>query len=90
MPLIAALWRRLHTLVQHGAESNVPADQHVARGGEHGGSPVRGSGWDATATTGTAESQPFVGRAAGVDVGYAGETGAEARGEAPDKDVHHG
>ena len=34
---------------------------------------------DAAATTGTAESETFVGRVAGQDVGYAGETGAERR-----------
>jgi hypothetical protein len=34
---------------------------------------------DAGSTTGTGESQEFVGRVAGQDVGYAGETGAERR-----------
>jgi hypothetical protein len=34
---------------------------------------------DAAATTGTGESEEFVGRVAGQDVGYAGETGAERR-----------
>ena len=34
---------------------------------------------DATSTTGTGESDEFVGRVAGQDVGYAGETGAERR-----------
>jgi hypothetical protein len=34
---------------------------------------------DAGATTGTGESETFVGRVAGQDVGYAGETGAERR-----------
>jgi hypothetical protein len=34
---------------------------------------------DAEATTGTGESGTFVGRVAGQDVGYAGETGAERR-----------
>ena len=32
---------------------------------------------DAATTTGTGESETFVGRVAGQDVGYAGETGAE-------------
>jgi hypothetical protein len=36
---------------------------------------------DATATTGTGESGTSVGRVAGQDVGYAGETGAERRAE---------
>jgi hypothetical protein len=34
---------------------------------------------DAASTTGTGESESFVGRVAGQDVGYAGETGAERR-----------
>ena len=34
---------------------------------------------DGAATTGTGESETFVGRVAGQDVGYAGETGAERR-----------
>ena len=34
---------------------------------------------DAESTTGTGESETFVGRVAGQDVGYAGETGAERR-----------
>ena len=36
-------------------------------------------GGDAATTTGTGESESFVGRVAGQDVGYAGETGAERR-----------
>jgi hypothetical protein len=32
--------------------------------------------------TGTGDTDTFVGRAAGRDLGYAGETGAEARREA--------
>jgi hypothetical protein len=34
---------------------------------------------DAATTTGTGQSETFVGRAAGQDVGYAEETGAERR-----------
>ena len=34
---------------------------------------------DAPGTTGTGESDTFVGRVSGQDVGYAGETGAERR-----------
>ena len=37
---------------------------------------------DAASTTGTGESDTFVGRVAGQDVGYAGETGAERRAAA--------
>lgn len=37
---------------------------------------------DAGTTTGTGRTDEFVGRVAGQDEGYAGETGAEARAEA--------
>jgi hypothetical protein len=37
---------------------------------------------DAVSTTGTGDSETFVGRVAGQDVGYAGETGAERRAAA--------
>ncbi len=49
-----------------------------ATGGVAGGEP------DADSTTGTGDSQTFVGRVAGQDVGYAGETGAERRAAAAD------
>ena len=71
------------------SESDVAADQHLARtretGGEPTGHPDDRSAGDAPATTGTAEGQEFVGRVAGRDLGYAGETGAEARAEAGEK-----
>jgi hypothetical protein len=42
---------------------------------------------DQGSVTGTGETDVFVGRAAGHDLGYAGETGAEARREAqPDSE----
>ena len=41
---------------------------------------------DATGTTGTGSSDTFVGRVAGQDVGYAGETGAERRAAAQQDD----
>ena len=41
---------------------------------------------DAASTTGTGESEEFVGRVAGQDVGYAGETGAERRQAAQEGD----
>ncbi len=44
----------------------------AARGGATGES-------DADSTTGTGDSETFVGRVAGEDAGYAGETGAERR-----------
>ena len=37
---------------------------------------------DGGSTTGTDENEEYVGRVAGEDAGYAGETGAEARAEA--------
>jgi hypothetical protein len=40
---------------------------------------------DASSTTGTGESDTFVGRVAGQDVGYAGETGAERRAAVQDE-----
>ena len=48
-----------------------------ATGGEH----VELSG-DRGSVTGTGRTGAFVGRVAGDDVGYAGETGAERRAEA--------
>ena len=36
---------------------------------------------DGSSTTGTDENEEFVGRVAGDDAGYSGETGAEARAE---------
>ena len=41
---------------------------------------------DANSTTGTGDSETFVGRVAGQDVGYAGETGAERRAAAQQED----
>ena len=41
---------------------------------------------DAASTTGTGESDTFVGRVAGQDVGYAGETGAERRAAEQQRD----
>ena len=41
---------------------------------------------DANSTTGTGDSETFVGRVAGQDVGYAGETGAERRAAAQQGD----
>ena len=51
-----------------------------ATGGGAGGEP------DADSTTGTGNSETFVGRVAGQDVGYAGETGAERRAAAAEQD----
>jgi hypothetical protein len=68
----------------HGSsEADVEPDTHVARSRETGGSTdERDAGGDAPGTTGTGEAEEFVGRIAGRDLGYAGQTGAEARAEA--------
>ena len=73
----------------NASESDVEVDEHLARTRETGGSAdghpaVRAEG-DAPGTTGTGEGEEFVGRVAGRDLGYAGETGAEARAEAGEK-----
>jgi hypothetical protein len=71
----------------HGSpEPDVDVDPHVARTRETGGSadghPDDRTEGDAVATTGGGETDEFVGRVAGRDLGYAGETGAEARAAA--------
>lgn len=58
-------------------EDDVERDDAQALSRAIGGEPAEEP--DATATTGTGESAEFVGRVAGQDVGYAGETGAERR-----------
>jgi hypothetical protein len=68
----------------HPSEQDVPADPEVASsratGGEHEGTvDEAGAFGDATSVTGTGETGDFVGRVAGDDPAYAGETGAEAR-----------
>jgi hypothetical protein len=62
------------------AERDVAPDEGVARTRETGGVPDH-TAPDQHSTTGTTPSEGFVGRAAGQDVGYAGETGAERRAE---------
>ncbi|HEV7656684.1 MAG TPA: hypothetical protein VGP36_18370 [Mycobacteriales bacterium] len=61
-------------------EDDVDSDDQVANSRATGGGPDTGG--DAESTTGTGDSEEFVGRTAGQDEGYAGETGAEARAEA--------
>jgi hypothetical protein len=75
---ITGRWRRIVDK-QHGAESDVPGDEAEATGRPTGGDPDV-EGGDNGATTGSGESGVFVGRTAGQDEGYAGQTGAEARG----------
>ncbi len=65
------------------AENDVAVDRGLARSRAHGGPPRPGDVSDAATTTGTAENQLFVGRIAGDDLGYVGETGAEARASSP-------
>jgi hypothetical protein len=72
----------------HGtSEPDVEIDPHVARSREAGGvepdvNERTDAERDGPSTTGTAENEQFVGRVAGDDPGYTGETGAEARAEA--------
>ncbi len=71
----------------HGSsEPDVEVDAHLARtretGGTADGHPDDRTEGDAVATTGGGETDEFVGRVAGRDLGYAGETGAEARAAA--------
>jgi hypothetical protein len=61
-------------------EDDVATDRGLANARPTGGG--EDTGGDAETTTGTGDSEEFVGRAAGQDEGYAGETGAEARSEA--------
>ena len=64
-------------------EDDVDRDDAEALTRATGGGP---DAPDAQATTGTGESDTFVGRVAGQDVGYAGETGAERRAAAQQDD----
>jgi hypothetical protein len=58
-----------------GQDPAVPSSR--ATGGGHEDHPG-----DSGSITGTGDTDVFVGRAAGLDEGYAGETGAEARRDA--------
>jgi hypothetical protein len=58
-------------------EGDVEPDDAQALSRATGGCPSDEP--DAASTTGTGESETFVGRVAGQDVGYAEETGAERR-----------
>ena len=59
------------------SEEDVDPDDAQALSRATGGGPSDAP--DARSTTGTGDSDTFVGRVAGQDVGYAGETGAERR-----------
>lgn len=62
-------------------DGDAPQDTGVAASRATGGvdNPAQP---DQQSTTGTTPDDEYVGRVAGLDVGYAGETGAEARAEA--------
>lgn len=64
-----------------GTESDAGHDPRTAASRVTGGEHPENEG-DQGAVTGTGESEVFVGRGAGRDLGYAGETGAEVRREA--------
>jgi hypothetical protein len=63
------------------SEEDVEQDPAVASSRATGGGHEEHTG-DAGSVTGTGDTDVFVGRVAGLDEGYAGETGAEARREA--------
>jgi hypothetical protein len=63
------------------SEKDVPTDTGVAASRTTGG-VEDDSEPDQMSTTGTTPDEEYVGRVAGQDVGYAGETGAEVRAEA--------
>ena len=64
------------------SEEDVDPDDAQALSRATGGVPSDQP--DAGSTTGTDESETFVGRVTGQDVGYSGETGAERRQAARD------
>lgn len=62
------------------SEQDVPQDPRVASSRATGGAhPDDETRWDEMSTTGTGDTDEFVGRVAGDDPAYAEETGAEAR-----------
>ena len=61
-------------------EDDVDTDDALANSRPTGGGDSEEG--DSGTTTGTGHSEEFVGRAAGQDLGYEEETGAEARSEA--------
>jgi hypothetical protein len=62
-------------------EDDVARDPQVASSRATGGTEMVNDA-DQASTTGTSNTPEYVGRIAGDDVGYAGETGAERRAEA--------
>lgn len=70
-------------------ERDVPTDRKVAWSRKTGGVP-RADTPDQHSTTGTTDSDVFVGRVSGTDVGYAEETGAERRAREDADDAQDG
>lgn len=66
------------------SEADVPADSAVVESRDRGGNAAAEDP-DALSTTGTGDTDEFVGRVAGDDLGYSGETGAERRQAAPEE-----
>ena len=69
---------------EHNGETDVDTDDHVAHSRDTGGvdnADGKADADDQASTTATSPNPEFVGRVAGDDVGYAGETGAERRAE---------
>jgi hypothetical protein len=69
-------------------ESDVATDPAVA-GSRAVGGVEQPDAPDSNSTTGTTPSEEFVGRVAGQDVGYAGETGAERRAAVNEAAARH-
>lgn len=62
-----------------GPAEDVEQDPTLANSRVTGGRDTQEG--DAATTTGTGETEEYVGRVAGQDEGFAGQTGAEARAE---------
>ena len=65
-------------------EADVAGDPQLATSRATGGTDDQNKP-DQASTTGTASTAEYVGRIAGDDVGYVGETGAERRSQAHDE-----
>ena len=65
------------------SEADVARDDAQALSRAVGGVPQADAA-DTSSTTGTTPNEEFVGRVAGQDAGFSGETGAEARAAAGD------
>lgn len=93
-------WRRRRSATGERSpqgEGDVAADTGIARTRAYGGRRPPAEVSDAATTTGAVDHGLFVGRAAGDDLGYAEETGAEARARTqpprenePKHHPHHG